>query len=79
MNENFNEKIGLNVSEAANMLGISKNLMSELIKYPDFPCIKFKRRIVLTRKNYKTGLIKILEDFLFNIAFQWNLPYNREY
>ena len=33
MNENFNEKIGLNVSEAANMLGISKNLMSELIKY----------------------------------------------
>ena len=32
MNENFNEKIGLNVSEAANMLGISKNLMSELIK-----------------------------------------------
>ena len=75
MDENFNEKIGLNVSEAANMLGISKNLMSELIKYPDFPCIKFKRRIVI----YKTGLIKILEDFLFNIAFQWNLPYNREY
>ena len=44
MNENFSEKIGLNVSEAANLLGISKNLMSELIKYPDFPCIKFRRR-----------------------------------
>ena len=74
MNENFNEKIGLNVSEAANMLGISKNLMSELIKYPDFPCIKFK-----TKRNYRNGLIKILEDFLYNIAFLYILPYNREY
>ena len=45
------KKIGLNVSEAANMLGISKNLMSELIKYPDFPCIKFKRRIVINKKK----------------------------
>lgn len=79
MNENFNEKIGLNVSEAANMLGISKNLMSELIKYPDFPCIKFKRRIVINKKKLQDWFDKILEDFLFNIAFRWNLPYNREY
>lgn len=50
MNENFSEKIGLNVSEAANLLGISKNLMSELIKYPDFPCIKF-RRIVINKNK----------------------------
>ena len=28
-----------------------KNLMSELIKYPDFPCIKFKRRIVINKKK----------------------------
>lgn len=70
MNENFNEKIGLNVSEAANMLGISKNLMSELIKYPDFPCIKFKRRIVINKKKLQDWFDKILEDFLFNIAFR---------
>ena len=43
------EKIGINVQEAANLLGISKNLMAELVKYPDFPCIKFKRRIVINR------------------------------
>lgn len=43
------EKIGINVQEAANLLGISKNLMVELVKYPDFPCIKFKRRIVINR------------------------------
>lgn len=51
MNENFSEKIGLNVSEAANLLGISKKLMSELIKYPDFPCIKFRRRIVINKNK----------------------------
>lgn len=51
MNENLNEKISLNVSEAAKLLGISKNLMSELIKSPDFPCIKFKRRIVINKNK----------------------------
>ena len=50
MNENCKEKIGLNVSEAAELMGISKNLMSDLVKYPDFPCIKFKRRIVINKK-----------------------------
>ena len=48
---NSDEKIGLNVSEAANLMGISKNLMSELVKYPDFPCIKFKRRIVINKNK----------------------------
>lgn len=48
---NNNEKLGLNVSEAADLMGISKNLMSELVKYPDFPCIKFKRRIVINRNK----------------------------
>lgn len=46
-----NEKLGLNVSEAADLMGISKNLMSELVKYPDFPCIKFKRRIVINKNK----------------------------
>lgn len=46
----MDEKIGLNVQEAADLMGISKNLMSELVKKPDFPCIKFKRRIVINRK-----------------------------
>ena len=46
-----NEKIGINVQEAAAMMGISKNLMADLVKYPDFPCIKFKRRIVINKNN----------------------------
>lgn len=48
---NSTEKIGLNIAEAADLMGISKNLMSELVKYPDFPCIKFKRRIVINKKS----------------------------
>ena len=44
-----NEKIGINIQEAAQLLGISKNLMGELVKVPGFPCIKFKRRIVINR------------------------------
>lgn len=46
-----NEKIGINVQEAATMMGISKNLMADLVKYPDFPCIKFKRRIVINKNK----------------------------
>jgi len=46
-----NEKIGINVQEAAAMMGISKNLMADLVKYPDFPCIKFKRRIVINKNK----------------------------
>lgn len=45
------EKIGINVQEAAAMMGISKNLMADLVKYPDFPCIKFKRRIVINKNK----------------------------
>ena len=51
MDENNIEKIGLNIAEAASLMGISKNLMADLVKYPDFPCIKFKRRIVINKKK----------------------------
>lgn len=44
-----NEKIGINIQEAAELLGISKNLMGELVKIPGFPCIKFRRRIVINK------------------------------
>lgn len=69
MNENFNEKIGLNVSEAANMLGISKNLMSELIKHHDFPCIKSKRRSELC-------YLTCLENYIYFLETNDILPYS---
>ena len=41
------EKIGLNIKEASRLMGINEKLMSELTHVKGFPCIKFKRRIVL--------------------------------
>ena len=43
------EKIGINIKEASEIMGISKQLMTELPKLKDFPCIKFERRIVINK------------------------------
>ena len=45
----MDEKIGINIKEASEILGISKQLMTELTKLKDFPCIKFERRIVINK------------------------------
>ena len=45
----MDEKIGINIKEASEILGISKQLMTELPKLKDFPCIKFERRIVINK------------------------------
>ena len=43
------EKIGQNLKEAAQYLGINEKLMSELTKTKGFLCIKFERRIVINK------------------------------
>ena len=45
----MDEKIGINIKEASEILGISKQLMAELTKLKDFPCIKFELRIVINK------------------------------
>lgn len=45
----MDDKIGINVQEASNIMGISKKLMTDLTKLKDFPCIKFNRRIVINK------------------------------
>lgn len=45
----MDEKIGINIKEASEILGISKQLMTELTKLKDFPCIKFERRSVINK------------------------------
>ena len=45
----MDEKIGINIKEASEILGISKQLMTESTKLKDFPCIKFERRIVINK------------------------------
>lgn len=46
---NNDEKIGINIEEAAKLMGISKQLMAKLTRERDFPCIKFRRRIVINK------------------------------
>lgn len=45
----MDEKIGINIKEASEILGISKQLMTELTKLKDFSCIKFERRSVINK------------------------------
>lgn len=52
------EKIGITIEECAEYLGVSKQLVAELVKLPDFPCVKFKRRILIN----KAGIIDWLTE-----------------
>ena len=45
------KKVGLNIKEAAELLGVSKQLMSQLSKQKGFPCLRFKRRIVINKQK----------------------------
>lgn len=45
-----NVKLGLTVDEARKMLGIGRNLMLELTKLDDFPAVKFKRKIIISKE-----------------------------
>lgn len=45
------EKIGINIEECAKYMGVSKQLMSEIVRMPGFPCIKFKRKILINKSK----------------------------
>ena len=46
---NNQEKLSIDIEEARKMLGIGRNLMLELVKLDGFPCIKFKRKIIINK------------------------------
>lgn len=46
---NVNEKITLNVSEVAEMLGVSRPVVYQLIHREDFPAFKIGKRTVVPR------------------------------
>lgn len=45
-----NEKIGINVNEAAKILGIGRNTMLEFVKMDGFPAIRLKRKIIIDKE-----------------------------
>lgn len=57
------EQIGINIEEAAQLMGISKQLMTKLTKEIDFPCIKFQRRIVINKEQLPEWFKKHSGDF----------------
>ena len=60
---NENEQIGINIEQAAKLMGISKQLMAKLTKETDFPCIKFQRRIVINKQLLPEWFKKHIGDF----------------
>lgn len=46
-----NEKIALNVTEAASALGVSRTVLYQLIHRPDFPSFKVGSRTIIPRKD----------------------------
>lgn len=58
MEKTINEKEFLNLKEAGDLLGLSKQTISEFTKLKDFPSTKLKRRILINRK----GLLNWVES-----------------
>lgn len=50
------ERIGITIEECADYLGVSKQLVAELVKLPNFPCVKFKRRILINKHKISDWL-----------------------
>lgn len=48
----INEKITITMDEACTILGISKDLMLRLIRTKDFPCIKFRKKVVINKSKF---------------------------
>jgi len=52
------ERLTLSVTEAAKVLGISRNTAYELVRQEQIPYIRFGKRILIPRKR----LVAMLED-----------------
>lgn len=51
-----NEKIGLNVTEAAALLGVSRPTMYQLIRRADFPAARIGGRVLIPRDKLQLWL-----------------------
>ncbi len=58
------EKIGMTIDECATYMGVSPKLVAELVKLPEFPCIKFKRRILINKLGINEWMTKNIGRFI---------------
>lgn len=54
----------MTIEECAAYLGVSKQLVAELVKLDDFPCIKFKRRILINKLGLNEWMNNNIGKFL---------------
>ena len=54
----YNNKKYLNLSEAGELLGVSRQMVSKLTTAKDFPCTRLKRRVLIN----KDKLLNWLEE-----------------
>ena len=57
------ERLGLSVAEAAAALGVSEDLIYELIARRDLPCLRLRRRKVIPLRAIQLVLDAALEGF----------------
>ena len=71
------EKLSLTIDEAAEMMGVGRNMMLKIAKIDSFPAIQFEKKIiingvsfnryVLKKDNAKTDKYKaLLQQFIAN-------------
>ena len=59
------EKLVLSVPEAAELLGISKSKMYEVVRIKGFPAIRVGKRVLVNAKRLEAWLDKITEEGWF--------------
>lgn len=55
------EKLVLSVPEAAELLGISKSKMYEIVRIKDFPAVRVGKRILVNAKRLEAWLDEVTE------------------
>lgn len=50
--------LGLGIAQAAELLGVSRDCMAQLVRRADFPCVKIGGRYLISREGLKTWLEK---------------------
>ena len=58
------EKEYLNMEQAAQLLGISKKLMTKLSHQDKFPCIRFERRVVIHKRALEEWFLSNSNRFI---------------
>lgn len=46
------EKLSLTIDEAAEMMGVGRNMMLKIAKIDSFPAVQFKKRIIINKKQF---------------------------